>query len=107
MCFDHVQFQTEALPHEAGVSPFKSAISWEWADRNPALDLDKRGIREAPPRTRYLDHDEEDAVLQHAGAYLQPMIAFAIDTGLRLEEQLSLTLAQIDLRRDDTNGVNF
>lgn len=29
------------------------------------------------------------------------MIAFAIDTGLRLEERLSLTLAQIDLRRDE------
>lgn len=82
-------------------SMFSCAISWEWADRNPARDLDKRGIREAPPRTRYLSHDEEGLLLTHAGAYLVPMIKFAIDTGLRLEEQLSLTWDQIDMRRGE------
>ena len=51
----------------------------------------RRGVlKEAPPRTRYLAMDEEAELLLHASPYLRPMISFAIDTGLRLEEQLSL-----------------
>lgn len=61
----------------------------------------KRGLREAPPRTRYLSHEEEEALLAAAGEYLRPMIAFAIDSGLRLEEQLSLTREQINLTRGE------
>lgn len=51
----------------------------------------KRGVlKESPPRIRYLSHEEEAALIDAAMPYLQPMIRFAIDTGLRLEEQLSL-----------------
>lgn len=50
-----------------------------------------RGVlRESPPRTRYLTHEEEDALLEAASPYLRPILTVAIDTGLRLEEQLSL-----------------
>ena len=59
----------------------------------------RRGLKEAQPRTRYLSHEEEAALLAAANQPLRDMLAFAIDTGLRLEEQLSLTWGQVDIRR--------
>ena len=82
-------------------SMFTLAVSEGWADVNPVKNMDKRSIRESTPRTRYLSHNEEMALIYHAGAYLWPMIAFAIDTGLRLEEQLSLEWSQVDLKRGE------
>ena len=82
-------------------SMFTLAVSEGWADANPVKNMDKRSIRESAPRTRYLSHNEEMALIYHAGAYLWPMIAFAIDTGLRLEEQLSLEWSQVNLKRGE------
>lgn len=65
----------------------------------------RRGaLKEAPPRDRYLSHDEEARLLAACVGrlkYLRPMIAFAIDTGLRLEEQLSLEHKHVNLRRSE------
>lgn len=84
-------------------SMFSTALEMEWFDKNPVPAFLKarkrRGLRESPPRRRYLSHDEEGALLGAAPAYLEPMIAFAIDTGLRLDEQLSLTWDRVDLKR--------
>ncbi len=86
-------------------SMFSCAIEWEWLEHNPVAPFLKarrrRGLKEAKPRTRYLSHAEEDALLEAAPPYLRDMIAVAIDTGLRLEEQLSLTWTQIDLKRSE------
>ena len=82
-------------------SMFTLAVSEGWADANPVKNMDKRSIRESAPRTRYLSHNEETALIYHSGAYLWPMVTFAIDTGLRLEEQLSLEWSQVDLRRGE------
>ena len=82
-------------------SMFTLAVSEGWADANPVKNMDKRSIRESAPRTRYLSHNEETMLIYHAGAYLWPMVAFAINTGLRLEEQLSLEWSQVDLRRGE------
>lgn len=76
---------------------------WDLPIQNPVPPFlrarRKRGLAESPPRTRYLTTAEEAALLAECGAYLRPMVAFAIDTGLRLEEQLSLTWPQVDLTR--------
>lgn len=74
-------------------------IEWDWCDTNPVRDMRKRALGAPVSRTRYLSHDEEAALLEHAKGYLEPIIAFAIDSGLRLEEQLSMTWDQVDLRR--------
>ena len=58
----------------------------------------KRGLREAPARTRYLSHEEEGQLLAHASPPVQIAVAFAIDTGLRREEQFGLTWDKVDLQ---------
>ena len=79
------------------------AIENEWADTNPVTPFlkqrSKRGLREAPPRTRYLTRAEEARLMESALPYVRDAITFAIYTGLRMEEQFSLTWAQIDLVR--------
>jgi integrase/recombinase XerD len=95
-------------------------VDKEWCEANPVLAYLKRqkrrgALRESPPRTRYLSQDEESALLAAvmvdkngkplpkgsvARAQLQAnAIAFAIDTGLRAEEQWSLTWDRVDLKR--------
>lgn len=82
-------------------SMFSCCIDWEWCELNPVQALRKGVLGAAVARTRYLSHEEETALLQHARGYMHPMIAFAIDSGLRLEEQLSMTWDQIDLKRQE------
>lgn len=82
-------------------SIFGSCIEWEWCDLNPVPAYmrrrKKRGLREAPARTRYLSQEEEAALLVHASPPTRIAIAFAIDTGLRREEQFGLTWDKVDL----------
>lgn len=70
----------------------------------------KRGLTESPAETRYLSQAEEDAFLAHAGGLTYDAACVAIDTGLRISEQVSLTVQQVDLKRgmiqttDDTKN---
>ena len=79
-------------------SIFGSCIEWEWCDLNPVSPYmrrrKKRGLREAPARTRYLSHEEEAQLLAYASPPVQIAVAFAIDTGLRREEQIRADLGQ-------------
>lgn len=86
-------------------SMFASAMEWEWIEDggNPVPSYlkrrAKRGLREARPRTRYLNEDEETRLLEHATSEPRKAITLAIDTGLRREELFSLKWGQIDLLR--------
>lgn len=59
----------------------------------------KRGLKEAPGRTRYLSVDEEAILLDAATPAVREAISVAIDTGLRATEMFSLTWPQIDFQR--------
>jgi integrase len=86
-------------------SMLTSCEEWEWlADRsNPVPSYlrrrAKRGLKESPPRTRYLSEDEEAALLASASPDVADAIALAIDTGLRREELFSLAWSQVDMHR--------
>jgi integrase len=86
-------------------SMLTSCEDWDWIKEgsNPVPSFLKRrarrGLKEAPPRTRYLAPDEETALLSAATPAVRGAIAVAIDTGLRREEQFSLTWAQVDFAR--------
>ncbi|MEM8580707.1 MAG: site-specific integrase [Pseudomonadota bacterium] len=65
-------------------------------------------LMESPPRTRYLTHPEEDRLLASIRRrhekdrrlrWLAEAVTFAIDTGLRLEEQFSMRWDDVDLAR--------
>ena len=90
-------------------------VDREWCEVNPVSAFLKRQkrrgrLRESPPRTRYLNHDEEGRLLAACfidkegnpiedGQALHDSIIFAIDTGLRREEQWSLKWEQITLKQ--------
>lgn len=81
---------------------FTSAIDWEWIDDggNPVTSYmrrrAKRGLKEAPARTRYLSLEEETRLLEHATNAPRQAMILAIDTGLRRDELFSLTWPQVD-----------
>lgn len=83
-------------------SIFSRAEEWEWSRHNPVKPFlrsrAKAGLIENPPRERYLSHDEESAILTHAPPGMIFPIIFAIDTGLRKEEQQSLEWRDVDLK---------
>lgn len=100
-------------------SMLTSAQDWEWIDdgANPIPSYlrrrAKRGLKEAPPRTRYLTEAEEAVLIAaatpagaktKAGKQLgkptcaRETIVLSIDTGLRREELFSLTWPQINLK---------
>lgn len=82
-----------------------SAEEWEWLDdgSNPVPGFlrrqVKRGLKEAPPRTRYLSEAEEAALLAEASPDCRAAIILSIETGLRLDELFSLKWEQIDYPR--------
>ncbi len=82
---------------------FSLSEEWEWYDKNPVIPFlrarKKKGLKESPARTRYLTHDEEVKLLEHASPVVAPLIKFAIDTGLRREEQFSLTWANVNFNQ--------
>lgn len=80
-----------------------SAADWEWIDANPVpaylRKRSKRGLKEAPPRTRYLTESEEVRLLEHASPAVRDAITLAIDTGLRADELFGLQWSQVDFAR--------
>lgn len=86
-------------------SVFSHAETMEWITHNPVKPYIKGRARanilvESDPRTRYLDHEEERAIVIAGGDVgFAEEITFAIDTGVRAEEQWGLERRDIDARR--------
>lgn len=87
-------------------SAFEDAVGWDWCDMNPVKHVSKRTIPEPLPRTRYLSRDEYIALLAGASDHLVPLIRFAVATGLRFEEQFSLTWEQVNRTRKELSLVD-
>lgn len=85
-----------------------------WIQVNPVpafLKMRKRSLRRGAPKTRYLSHEEEARLLKCAKWYdeewkvgrpparMYPRILFAIESGLRVEEQRELKWSDVDLEQ--------
>lgn len=74
---------------------FNLAIKeWEWIDKNPVerVSLEK----EPPSRDRWLTCEEEEELLTVSPQWLREIIIFALETGCRREEILSLKGRDVD-----------
>ena len=77
---------------------FSIAIrEWELASDNPVLKVRKERVNNKIER--WLTVDEEEKLLKASPKWLQDIIVFAINTGLRQSEILSLRWWQIDINR--------
>lgn len=81
------------------------AEEWEWVDKNTVKPFIRAraltGLVAGPPRIRYLDHTEEAGVLAVASERIYDRVVWAIDTGMRKEEQFSLLRSDVDLGRNE------
>lgn len=80
-------------------SVFTMAERWGWVDTSPVTKAVKKALKESRPRTRYLTRNEFARLYDTASENLKPILVLAVETGLRKEELLGLTLTSIDLRR--------
>jgi integrase len=94
---------------------FEEAIDAEWISTNPVKPYLKkakrRGLVEAPPRTRYLSLEEELTLIHaaremnkrrpHTRDMLADFIGLSIDLGLRSDELLGLSWRDVHLDRHE------
>ncbi len=77
---------------------FNLAIKeWEWLKDNSASSVPKE--KENNERDRWLTKDEEKEILENSPEWLRDIIIFALNTGLRLQEFLSLEWSRVNLVR--------
>ena len=70
---------------------------WEWCQRNPVLSVSME--RENNGRDRWLTLEEEGRVLAACGPWLWDIVQFALGTGMRMGEIISLSWRGVDLTR--------
>ncbi len=74
-----------------------SIKEWGWAKENPVKMVSME--KEAPHKDRWLTDDEERRLLAACPRWLKEIVVFAIDTGCRRGEILSLSWKDVDLQR--------
>jgi len=75
---------------------FNMADQWQlYFGRNPVKGV--KFLQEDNLQIRCLSDAEEERLLNHCSPYLQDLVTFAINTGLRLGEILSLKWQEVDL----------
>ncbi len=70
---------------------------WEWIKENPVSKVQRE--KENNERDRWLTEDEEKRLLDNCPEWLREIVVFALNTGLRQDELLSLEWSRIDLIR--------
>lgn len=68
---------------------------WQWASRNPFAMVTRE--KESKGRDRWLRDEEERRLLAACPAWLREFVEFAVETGLRLGEILTLQWTHVDL----------
>lgn len=77
---------------------FNIAIQeWEWCEKNPVTRVSLEKLNNK--RDRWLTFEEEERLLQLCPAWLEEIVLFGLNTGMRLGEILSLTWKGVDLSR--------
>lgn len=78
---------------------FTKAEEWGWIDELTLKGVHRvRNIRENNKRLKYLEPEQETALLDNCKAHLKPVVITALKTGMRKSEILGLTWDRVDLR---------
>ena len=73
---------------------FKKANEWGKTDQNPSEKI--RRFKTVPPRIRYLETEEIEALCNACPSYLKPIILTAVNTGMRKAKLLNLEWKDLD-----------
>ena len=101
--------QYKALRRQEGASPgtinrevalakhaFNLAVKeWEWVSENPVLKVSME--KEPPSRDRWLTYEEERDLLGAVPRWLEEIVVYAVETGCRREEILSLPWKDVNI----------
>jgi len=87
---------------------FKKANEWGKTDQNPSEKI--RRFKTVPPRIRYLETEEIQALCNACPSYLKPIILTAVNTGMRKAKLLNLEWKDLDFQNrliylSDTKGA--
>jgi integrase len=81
---------------------FNLAITWDlFLDLNPFRKV--KFFREINFGTRVVRSEEEEKLLRNAAPYIQDLMRFALNTGLRIGEIFTLRWSDVDLEKDLLN----
>jgi integrase len=94
---DHVSAATVNKELSVLKVMYAKALEWEMISVNPIHEV--RKYKEAPKRMVFLTRDQAQALIEKLPRTLGYIVEFAIYTGLRKENILSLTIDQVDLQR--------
>lgn len=79
-------------------------------EKTPNFRSIKRLLKKGRGKRRYLSEAEYDALVRHCSDTIRPMVIFAVETGMRKEEFLSLKWVDVDMAnrriavKDTKNG---
>ena len=73
----------------------KACFEWEWIDKAPKVKL----YKEAKRRVRWITPEQANCLLSELPAHQRDIALFALATGLRQSNVVSLTWSQVDLQR--------
>ncbi|MFH1363314.1 MAG: site-specific integrase [Candidatus Omnitrophota bacterium] len=76
---------------------FTKAVEWGKAEQNPGKKV--KLFRENNERTRYLEVEEAEKLVNNCTSYTKRIVILALNTGMRKGEILSLKWVDIDFRR--------
>lgn len=73
----------------------KARDDWEWIDNCPNIPM----LKEPAKRVRWITRDQAETLLGLLPKHQQPMMLFALETGLRRSNVTHLEWSQVDLER--------
>ena len=74
---------------------------WEWINGNDKPFSKIPYEKENNERDRWLTEDDECRLIKHCPAWLSDIVVFALNTGLRQDELLSLQWSRVSFERED------